>query len=277
MITSALIAAAALVQAAPAPGLPVATMRVPPAVAAQPSEAALAAIVARGQLLYLFDQAAWHSTDALLKTVPDPAAAGIRGWLVEPSGKVLRVTYYGLAGKEALPIYVADYANGKVKGGKLVPSAERKPLGREQQRMIDARGAAKEAGLARCVAKPFNSVVLPPQSADAPVEVYYLTPQPKANAWPMGKHYRIRVMPDGSVADSRAFSNTCLELGTAGMPKGSKPVALFVNHLLDPMPTEIHVFTALASRIPLIVQTGEVRWAVDGRAIRRVEQNKRGN
>jgi hypothetical protein len=116
------------------------------------------------------------------------------------------------------------------------------------------------------VPQPFNTVVVPP-AAGAPVEVYYLTPQTRNGWWPVGKHYRLQVRPDGSRVDMRAFSRTCLEVGGL-MPKGAKPVALFVNNVVDPYPTEIHVFTALASRVPMVVQTSTGRWWVDGRTIR---------
>ena len=38
-----------------------------------------------------------------------------------------------------------------------------------------------------------------------------------------------------------------------------KECVAYVTHLLDPVPTEIHVFTALASGLPVAVGTGEKR------------------
>lgn len=237
----------------------------------QPAKADLAATVARGQLLYLLDQAAWHSTDAMLKDVKDPAAAGVRGWIVEPNEKAFRVTYFGLSGTQAVPVYVADYRGGKVSNTRLVPAADRRPLDPEQQRMVAAR--SMRAALERCVPQPFNTVVMP-AVAGAPIDVYFLTPQTKSNAWPMGKHYRLQARSDGSTPAPRAFSRTCLEVG-GPLPKGAKPVAIFVNNVVDPYPTEIHVFTALASRVPLVVQTSTGRWLVDGRTIRAAPADRR--
>lgn len=253
-----MLAAAVLAQAAP-----VVTTKAPSAGLARGTTPALAAIVVRGQLLYLYDQAAWHSTDTMLRDVKDPAAAGVRGWIVEPVEKALRVTYYGYTGTQPIPVYVADFKDGKA-GGRLVPLAERRPLEAEQQRMIAARSNGE--GLERCVPQPFNTVVMPAASG-APIDVYFLTPQTKAGVWPMGKHYRLQANADGTRSKPRAFSRTCLEIG-GPMPKGAKPVALFVNNVVDPVPTEIHVFTALTSRVPLVVQTSTGRWLVDGRTIR---------
>lgn len=240
-----------------------------PAATAGP-EAQLAAIVTRGRLLYQLDQAAWHSTDALRRDVSDPAAAGVRGWIVEPEGDAMRVTYYGFADATPVPIYMASFKRGKVSRARLVPATERRPLGPEAQRMIAARDAMTKQSPARCVPQPFNSIVVPPTSADAPIDVYLLTPQTKANAWPVGKHYRLGVAKSGAVGSPREFTKSCMTLGTEGLPKGARPIALSIGHVLDPVPTELHVFTALASRIPLVVQTGETYWHVDGTKIRRL-------
>ena len=40
----------------------------------------------RAKLLYRYDQAAWHTTDAMRRDVPDAALATIRGWVVTPDG-----------------------------------------------------------------------------------------------------------------------------------------------------------------------------------------------
>lgn len=241
-----------------------------PAPAMQTGEAVIASILTRGQLLYRFDQAASRSTDALLKDVRDPGAAGIRGWIVEPQERALRVTYFGFSGADAIAIYEASVVEGRVSKRRLIAPADRVPFDARRKRMIAARTAGAER-LERCGAQPFNTVVLPPLGADAPIDVYQLTPQIVANAWPLGRHYRLQVAADGNVTGSRAFSKSCLTLSTAGAPKGAKPAALFVTHILDAVPTEMHVFTALTSGIPLIVQTGgETRWLVSGRSIRRI-------
>ena len=43
---------------------------------------------------------------------------------------------------------------------------------------------------------------------------------------------------------------------------------MVVTHLLDPLPTEIHVFTSLASSLPLVVGIRGRAWEVNGRQIR---------
>jgi len=52
--------------------------------------------VNRAQNLYTYDQAAWHTTDALLAAVPEATLQTIRGWVVTPEGEELpRDLLYG--------------------------------------------------------------------------------------------------------------------------------------------------------------------------------------
>ena len=46
-----------------------------------------------GVALYRQDLSAWRATDAVAAKVPDLAAAGLKGWLVEDDGKVAKVRF----------------------------------------------------------------------------------------------------------------------------------------------------------------------------------------
>ena len=49
-----------------------------------------------------------------------------------------------------------------------------------------------------------------------------------------------------------------------------------ITHLLDPSPTEIHVFISLQARKPLYVSTGrDSVWCVDGAHIAKMHEPKR--
>jgi hypothetical protein len=76
---------------------------------------------------------------------------------------------------------------------------------------------------------------------------------------------------DGRVVNERPFARSCLMMGgpaAAAAPRGARPVGMVVTHLLDPVPTEIHVFTSLAARMPILVGAGGRGWQVDGARIR---------
>ena len=102
------------------------------------------------------------------------------------------------------------------------------------------------------------------------MEVYFLSPQVRNDVYPFGGHFRVTVAPDGKMLSSRAFTKNCLD-----MP--APPADAFgfgVSHLLDPIPTEIHVSTALVARNPVLVMTGDRTWQFDGRSITLLDPSK---
>jgi hypothetical protein len=76
------------------------------------------------------------------------------------------------------------------------------------------------------------------------------------------------VAPDGRITGSRAFTKSCI---TMAQPKNV--TALVISHLLDPVPTEIHVFTSLSAGLPVYVAIPESNrvFAVAGDKIRLVQ------
>jgi len=212
----------------------------------------------RGAQLYAFDQAAWHTTDAMVaKQLPRDTMAAIRGWVVEPHGEALTVTYYGFEGTKPYAIYAADYVGYKVAAERVPATGE--PLSAQGERMAAALEVARDLELKGCVDRPYNSVVLPPQS-DGTIPVYLLTPMVTQDAYPFGGHHEVDIGADGKVAATRDFAKTCLAVA---QPKDA--VIGFVTHLLDPHPTEIHVYLSLWMGKPIAVGTGnDTAWMVEG-------------
>ncbi|HEV2867603.1 MAG TPA: hypothetical protein VGX37_13930, partial [Allosphingosinicella sp.] len=89
------------------------------------------------------------------------------------------------------------------------------------------------------------------------VDVYQISPALQRGRFPLGGHFRTTVSPDGSVAETRGFTNACLEVELPAVTPGQQPRPIGVTHLLDPMPTELHVLIATLSGRPLLVATGE--------------------
>ena len=168
----------------------------------------LATVSKRGALLYAFDQAAWHSTDAMLaKGLPQETMQAIRGWVVEPDGDLLSVTYYGFEGTTPYAIYIADIRDGKVVSDR-VPGPDGRALSARGARMAAAASVAREQPFPQCVDRPFNTVILPPEP-DGVVPVYLLTPMLNAGEYPFGGHHEVDVGPDGKVVGTRDFTKTC--------------------------------------------------------------------
>jgi hypothetical protein len=158
-----------------------------------------------------------------------------------------------------------DQGGTRLIDGHMVTGEEPSPLTPERRRLIDALRVAREAlgeSEARlCADANPNTVVLPPASPDGPVLVYFMTPATETGRYPMGGHYRVAVSADGKVAETRPFAKSCLVV-----ERGERsPVAMVVSHLLDPTPTEIHVFTMFAARLPIYVMTAsnERLWVVE--------------
>ncbi|QAY77224.1 hypothetical protein [Sphingosinicella sp. BN140058] len=237
-------------------------------------QAQLDAALERGRRLYEIDIAGWVSTDAMLAKAPETRQWPIRGWLVEPdpdrSGTWL-VTYYLLPhgpDGEALPAFRARVANGQVSSAEVVPVVARTALQPAQMRIVRAIEAARKLDLKSCTGARLNVTVIPPASATAPLEVYLLTPQTDEKVFPVGGHYKAVFAPDGHLVSQRKFSNACLNMDGRASPKGA---AMFVTHLLDKIPTEIHVLLSIQTGTPLMVgMTNKDIWSVTPQRIEKV-------
>ncbi|MET0238577.1 MAG: hypothetical protein ABW184_01650 [Sphingobium sp.] len=229
-----------------------------------------------GLMLYTLDRAAWVTTDALLRKMPRERLTGAGGYVVELGETMaLHVTYFRGTAANARAIYGADVVDGKVVRDELLADV---PLTSRQTALAQAREVALAAvaakGEAPCTPSPFNTVVMP-TSGDRPIPVYILSAQKEAKSYPMGGHHRVIVGTDGAVLSSRPFSVACLNMEVPKLPKGSRPVGLFVNHLLDPVPTEIHVFASYTLGMPLFVGTQDKRlWQVMGKQIAAVPRKE---
>ncbi|WP_147276219.1 hypothetical protein [Sphingomonas aracearum] len=243
----------------------------PSATNAPSDEQRIAQSASLGRLLYTFDRAAWVSSDALTDTVPKDRLTGIGGYVVEPSdAQTLRVTYYRGSAAAAQAFFVAEVREGKVVRKELLATPV--ALTAAQVRLARAREVAADRARERsykpCTPVPFNTVVLPSRD-DGPVAVYLLSAQQDAKTYPMGGNYRVIVGPDGKVLASRPYSVSCLNLTVPQLPAGAKPVGFMVNHLLDPVPTELHVLASYHLRMPVFVTTPDKRsWQVQGSSIR---------
>ena len=227
--------------------------------------AALQVALNRGLALRNYDQAAWHTTDTLREDVKDLNGSGIQGWVVTETEDGWLSTFWKPDGDSFAGVYSAEWDGKKVKNRKVLVG-ESTALTAAQIGLIRAQQAVGDAQpkIERCSEAPFNSVILPPESDDDPILVYYLVPQTSNDAIPMGKHYRFEVR-DNKVVNQRSFTNSCIALElTDGKGKG-KLEALVITHLLDPVPTEIHVFSVFAAEVPIYVSTASNKftWAVE--------------
>lgn len=230
--------------------------------------AAINHAIARGRLIYAYDQAAWVATDELLRQIPDPKDAGISGWVVESRPQGLRVVFLRRSGPKPTAAFTVDVNGRAIVATHRLEPGEDATLSEADLAMVAALDVAVRQPLARCVDEPFNAVVLPPSPDDGVVPVYILTPQVKAAEYPVGRHYELDVAKDGRIVSQRAFTKSCLAMSS---PPDS--VGLMVPHFLDRTPTEIHVWLSLWARKPVYVATGpDVLWVVQGDKIEPVSK-----
>lgn len=242
--------------------------------AVSPSEQAqLQEVERRGALIYAYDQAAWHGTDDMIVKLPDYQNR-VGGWIVDGPADAPELIFFDKEG--ARPVYSARFRDGKLVSGE-VAGAGAGELSASRRQLIAARKAALEAlgasDMQACSEAAMNSVVLPPAAPGEPTLVYVLTPQRVKDAIPFGGHFLVPVDASGRAGPIRRFTNTCIEVSTTGAGKGEDLVSLVVSHLLDRVPTEIHVFSSLAARLPVAVGTSDRRvWWVDGASIELIDK-----
>ena len=219
-------------------------------------KAQMAANLARGDLLYEYDQAAWHTTDAMMAAVPEALKKLLRGFVITPDGDNFRATYYGEDTNREFVVYAASW-DGKQIVRPFLPTAEPRPtVSADEHRLIAARSVALDMKvidkLVFCGKGTPNVAVIPGAKVSDPISVYVMTAQTETGIWPLGGHHRIDVK-DGKIISQRAFTKACVNLGSAN--KDEVPLSMAISHFLDPVPTEIHAFTVHTSGVPLVVAT----------------------
>jgi hypothetical protein len=236
--------------------------------AISPADAALAdRAVSRGWLMYAYDQAAWHGTDDMVAKIPDFASKA-EGWVVDGPANAAHLVFYSKDKDNPKAVYVADFRDLKLVSSRVIEPSDDATLTPAQLGLIEARRRAKaamfNAKVGFCAKTAPNSIVLPPERPGGPYLVYFMTPQTSNATVPIGGHFLIEVAVDGIVGNPHPFSKSCLELPVRSAATTDARMA-FVTSLLDPVPTEIHVFTMISMHLPLVVATTQNRllWSLD--------------
>lgn len=225
--------------------------------------------VDRGEMLYLYDRVAWLGTDDFRENYAH-LMNNTGGYVVSGDENQTELAFFDKTKSKA--IYLANFILGKLRRSGP-PGAEQVELTPMEKRLIVAKdkglSAFQAANVGICAKANPNVAVIPPSTPDRPDVVYLMTPQTDLRSYPLGGHYSVEVGRDGTVGKVRHFTNSCIAMPLAKMPKGAEPRAFVITHLLDSTPTEIHVFTSLASKIPLVVVTHPdgLMWSVEGNRV----------
>lgn len=223
------------------------------------AQSAVQRAIDRGRTMYVYDRAAWVTSDDLLARLPQDRRTQVGGWIVTPHASGVQVDYFGKDTAADRVIYSADVTGSSISNATVYPANAEPPLSTLALRMVKALRTAqseveRHSEWRPCGSAPFNTIVLPPQQ-DGTIPVYFLTPQTEKGRFPFGGHFEVDIAADGGVASSRAFTRSCISLGEPQRNDGAAPVGVFITHLLDPHPTEIHVFEQHYVGVPVYVGT----------------------
>lgn len=228
------------------------------AASSRPSDAALAAITARGVLLAEYDLAAWQSTDAITATHPSEG-------LIERY--IARKTDAG---------WVVDFGRLNASGDKFLVAYEAVPTGSPARYEVKSFTPVREdvgwnLSAARAVelvtkdfgptTRPYNIAVLPGDAGS--LYVYMYPAQVKAGVYPLGGDVRYRVSPDGSsITDKRQMHKSIIESVSAD-PK-VKVESGYHTHVLSDVPEDTDVFLVLTRQpqVPEIVVTQHFMYTI---------------
>jgi hypothetical protein len=225
--------------------------------------------LARGRLLFEVDRAAWVTTDDMQERLPREDQQRVRGWTVERDGTGFAVTYFmGGEGETPRALYRARVENRRVVSRDTFRPGAGPELTPMQRRIADANRLITQTDIRICSERP-NLAVIPPDSLEAPMDVYVLTSQTRPGIFPFGGHSRATFSAAGALLSQRRFTNTCLDLSNRpppDLPASESLAGLVVTHLLDPIPTEMHVFMSIWTELPITVSTAEPHrvWQVTG-------------
>lgn len=226
-------------------------------------------VLERGRLIFALDRAAWVATDDMLARIPDPVAAGLVGYIVDRDGDRFIAIFFAEESGRLVAAYRAGIGPRGVVDPQAFPRGSRPALTPLQQRLARTGQWAQRNGgrLQRCSPQSFNLAIIPPTAADGPIDLYFLTPQLESG-FPFGGHHRVTLDAGGNEVARRSFARSCLTMP----PPPRNAAGIMVSHLLDPTPTEIHVFNAMAAQRPVYVSIGGNRlFEVTGARIRVVQ------
>lgn len=206
--------------------------------------AALRTAEAVGATIYRHDRAAALATDAAVRTRAFKKDRRVKGWITEEQGSHILVTFIDQTPAALYRIKVSDSG---IDGG-VVSLESPTSLSVFESGAAAARALAIGSGFEPCSDK-YNSIVLPDKNTPGNWTVYMLPGTTKKNLVPIGGTYRIDT--DGkTVISRRGFTRSCIAL-----QNDARAIGLMITHLLDPTPTEAHVFWSLWSGKSLYVST----------------------
>jgi len=193
---------------------------------------------------------------------------GLQGYITEPGeGAAVTVTFFARQNDLNWAYARYSYLEGTVSGEGILSDSSDRSISPLATRMISARENAlsemQKPEHRLCTASPPNTITLPPDEHGM-LSVYVMSSTTDTESYPAGGHYRFDFDETGRLIGERRFMNSCFPVDWREK-KGAKPKMVFVTHLLDSQPTEVHSFVSRNIPIALIVGTvkNKAIWGIE--------------
>ena len=222
------------------------------------STAELLAISERGRALYAYDEAAWHSTDAVMAL--KPTKGSFESYIGQKFGDKWTVVYGKLnADRDRyLVIYEATQAGSSIEFNVKKYDQPKEDKGFYFTAALALSLAKSDFG---SVNRPYNAAVLPAGSGQ--LYVYLLPAQTEDGVFPLGADVRYLISTDGkNVVEKRQLHKSIIEFR---FPKDATPDSGYHTAILDDVPEDSDVFHVL-TRTPKIPE-----WVVTNKYVYQIK------
>ncbi|WP_157074290.1 hypothetical protein [Pseudoxanthomonas mexicana] len=218
-----------------------------------------------GRAIYLHDQAAAVASDAVttLKAFRQDGKQGrLGGWITQQRDAGIVVTFLSSESEPRARYRVTVGSEGRVVGD-IEALAEPATLTPQELGAAHARNTVANAEFAAC-SRSYNTVVLADPREGGGWIAYLLPGTTKHGIVPIGGSYRLDLDASGErILKQRGFTRSCIVLESPRGRKDMETVAMMITHLLDPVPTEVHVFWSRWARTPMFVVTSMGNWVIE--------------
>ena len=217
----------------------------------------LSLITERGRNLYAYDQAAWHSTDAVLAL--KPAEGSFESYIAQKRGDKWTVAYGKLSPTRESYLITYEATQGN--------TADRYTVTKYDQAKQDKAfyfAAAMAIDLARAdfgkADRPYNVAVIPALANQ--LYVYLLPAQTVSGIFPLGGDVRYLISGDGKkIIEKRQLHKSIIDFE---VPKDQIPASGYHTAIMDDIPEDTDVFHVLARQpaIPELIVTNKYVYQV---------------
>ena len=235
-----------------------------------PEPQELGAITERGRLLYEYDQAAWHASDAV-QTANPKNIEGQRYIAKKENGNWTVV--FGKLNEDRSRFDISYEAGEQATLRQFTVKQE--PVEKQDEGFFLFAARAIQVAMRDfgATSRPYNVAVLPGPAEQ--LHVYLYPAQTKARVYPLGGDVRYLVSSDGTkILEKRQLHKSIIE--TATRP-GKKTAAGFHTHVLSDLPEDTDVFHVLTQDPPLpeMIVTSHFTYQVKTDGTIQIEKGKK--